>query len=181
MNTDEKSQFYRELKTLAVPFALQYFLTALVGASDALMLGRLTQNAIAAVSLANQISFVMSLFNGAAVGAAGVMVAQYRGKQDYKNARRFLGMAIRYTAVISLVFFVLAFSIPERLMGIFTPEKELIRIGADYLRIVSFSYLFTGVSQCFMMIMKISGFAKMSVWISAVKVVTDMTADLFLI
>ena len=80
MNAEEKGQFYQELKTLAIPLALQNLLNALVGASDALMLGRLTQNAIAAVSLANQVSFVMSLFNGAAIGAAGVMIAQYWGK-----------------------------------------------------------------------------------------------------
>ncbi|MCR4609213.1 MAG: hypothetical protein K5750_05895, partial [Eubacterium sp.] len=84
--------------------------------SACLLLGRLTQDAIAAVSLANQISFVMSLFNGAAIGAAGVLIAQYWGKGDYKNAKRFLGMAVRYAAVISFIFFLLAFMIPERLM-----------------------------------------------------------------
>ena len=58
MNAIEKKQFNKELMTLAIPLALQNLLRALVGASDALMLGRLTQDAIAAVSLANQISFV---------------------------------------------------------------------------------------------------------------------------
>ena len=167
--------------TFAVPLALQNLLNALVGASDALMLGRLTQDAIAAVSLANQISFVMSLFNGAVIGAVSVLVAQYCGKKDYLNAKRFLGMAVRYVAIISFVFFMLAFAIPEKLMSVFTPETELIRIGAGYLRIVSCSYLFAGISQCFLMMMKVSGFARMSVWISAVTVVVDMSVDFFLI
>ena len=181
MNAIEKKQFNKELMTLAIPLALQNLLRALVGASDALMLGRLTQDAIAAVSLANQISFVMTLFNGAMLYAASVLIAQYQGKKDYLNARRFLGMAVRYVAVISFVFFLLAFSIPEQLMRIFTPEPELIRIGGEYLRIVSFSYLFAGISQCFLMMMKVSGHAKVSVWISAVTVVVDMSADYFLI
>ena len=93
--------------TLAIPLALQNLLNALVGASDALMLGRLTQDAIAAVSIANQISFVMSLFNVAVIGSAGVLIAQYWGKRDYLNAKRFLGMAVRYVAIISCVFFLL--------------------------------------------------------------------------
>ncbi len=181
MNTEEKRYFNKELMTLAIPLALQNLLNALVGASDALMLGRLTQNAIAAVSLANQISFVMSLFNGAMIGAVSVLIAQYWGKKDYINARRFLGMAVRYVAVISFIFFLLAFAIPEKLMAIFTPEYELIRIGAQYLRIVSFSYMFAGISQCFLMMMKVTNHAKMSVWISAVIVIVDMTVDLFLI
>ena len=181
MNALEKKKFNKELMTLAIPLALQNLLNALVGASDALMLGRLTQDAIAAVSLANQISFVMSLFNGAVIGAVSVLIAQYWGKKDYLNAKRFLGMAVRYVAAISFAFFLLAFLIPEKLMAVFTPEAALIRIGAGYLRIVSFSYLFAGISQCFLMMMKVSGFAKMSVWISAVTVIVDMSVDFFLI
>ncbi len=181
MNAQETREFNRELLTLAVPLALQNLLYALVGASDALMLGRLTQSAIAAVSLANQVSFVMSLFNGAVIGAVSVLIAQYWGKKDHLNARRFLAMAVRYTAAISFLFFLAAFCIPEKLMAIFTPEAELIGIGADYLRIVSFSYLFAGVSQCFLMMMKVSGHAKLSVWISAVTVAVDMGVDFFLI
>ena len=181
MNIDEKRTFNKELIALAIPLALQNLLNSLVGASDALMLGRLTQDAIAAVSLANQISFVMSLFNGAVIGSVGVLIAQYWGKRNYLSAKRFLAMSVRYAAVISFVFFFLAFSIPEKLMAIFTPDSELIRIGADYLRIVSFSYLFTVISQCFLMMMKVTDYAKLSVWISAVTVIVDMTADFFLI
>lgn len=181
MRKTGRDPFTRELMALAVPLALQNLLNALVGASDALMLGRLTQDAIAAVSLANQVSFVMSLFHGAVIGAAGVLVAQYWGKDDFLNARRFLGLAVRYAAGISFVFFLLAFSVPEQLMRILTPEPELIRIGGGYLRIVSFSFLFAGISQCFLMMMKVAGFAKMSLWISAVTVVVDMTVDFFLI
>ncbi len=181
MNLTERKNFNKELITMAIPLALQQLLNALVGATDALVLGRLTQEAIAAVSLANQISFIMSLFNSAIIGAIGILVAQYWGKQDYGKARRFLGMAIRYVALISIVFSVAAFCFSEQLMRIFTPEEELIRIGGEYLKIVSWSYLLTGISQCFLMVMKISGYAKMSVWISAVTVIVDVVADIFLV
>ena len=181
MDKDERKHFYKELLALAIPLALQRLLTALVGASDALMLGRLNQEAIAGVSLANQVSFVMSLFTGAVIGSISVLAAQYWGKQDHANTKRFLGMAIRYAMGISLAFFIPAFFIPDRIMMLFTSEPGLIQVGADYLRIVSFSYLFTAAAECFLMIMKVTGFAKISVWISAVIVIIDMTIDLFLI
>ena len=154
LTRENKKKFNKDLLTLAVPLALQNLLGALVGASDALMLGRLNQ---AAVSLANQISFVMSLFTGSVVGAISVLVAQYMGKGDTRNTKRFFAMAIRYAFGISMVFFLLAFFLPDQLMRIFTPEPELIRIGASYLRIVSFSYLFMGLSQPYLMIMRTSG------------------------
>ncbi|MGN0505457.1 MAG: MATE family efflux transporter [Lachnospiraceae bacterium] len=181
MTRKANKQFHKELMALAIPFALQGLLNALVGASDALMLGRLTQESIAAVSLANQISFVMSLFIGAIVGAVGVLVAQYYGKEDYDSVKKLLCMSLRYVFVISIIFFALAFFAPEQLMRIFTDETELIRIGADYLRIVSFSYIFLGITQCYLMLMKIDGRAKISVWISAVTVIVDMVVDFFLI
>ena len=178
---EDKKRFNKDLLTLAVPLALQNLLGALVGASDALMLGRLNQASIAAVSLANQISFVMSLFTGSVIGTISVLIAQYMGKGDQRNTQRFFAMGIRYAFGISVVFFLLAFCIPEQLMRIFTPEEELIRIGSEYLRIVSFSYLFMGVSQPYLMVMRTSGRVKTSLWISAVTVIVDMTADCFLI
>ncbi len=181
MNRTEKKAFDKELMGLALPLAMQALLTALVGASDALMLGRLSQDAVAAVSLANQISFILSILNGGMIGAIGILVAQYWGKKDFSNVQHYMSMATRYVAACSFLFFALAFLIPQQLMGIFTPDANLIHIGAEYLRIVSFSYFFSGVSQVYLMMMKIGGRAKISVWISAMTVIVDMTLDFFLI
>ncbi len=181
MTLKEKKLFNKELLALAIPLALQQLLNALVGATDALVLGRLTQESIAAVSLANQVSFIMSLVNGSVIGAVGILIAQYWGKGEHDKAKRFLGMAIRYAAVISVIFFLAAFFFSKQIMRIFTPESELIAIGSEYLKIVSLSYPLAAISQCFLMIMKPSGYAKMSVWISAVTVVVDVVADIFLV
>ncbi len=70
--THSKEYFRKELITIALPVALQNLMLALVGASDALMLGRFSQNAVSAVSLANQISFIMNLFIGSVIGGCGV-------------------------------------------------------------------------------------------------------------
>ena len=181
MEQDEKKALFDKLKVLAIPLALQSLLNSLVGASDALMLGRLNQDSISAVALANQLFFVMTLFTSSIKSAAGILIAQYWGKKDYKNAGRFLAMAIRASLLISLCFFVAASVFPEQVMRIYTTDTNLITIGAGYLRIVGFSYLFSAVAQCFLMNMKIAGDAKLSVMISAIVVVVDMTADYFLI
>ena len=173
--------FNKELFALAIPFALQGLLNALVGASDALMLGRLTQESISAVSLANEITFILSLFTGAVLGGAGTLVAQYFGKGDKETVKKLLSMALRYVTGLSFIFFALTFFIPDKLMMVFTNEPELIRIGASYLRIVGFSYLFSGIAQCYMMLMRVDGRLKTVVAISAVTVVVDMVVDFFLI
>ena len=55
---EDKKTFYRNLLRLALPIALQSLMLALVAAGDALMLGRVAQDEMTAVSLATQIQFV---------------------------------------------------------------------------------------------------------------------------
>ena len=181
MNKLEKRDFYKELFSLAIPIGLQNLLIALIGATDALMLGRLTQDSVAAVSLANQIVFVMNLFVGTVVGSGGVLIAQYWGKGDKAMTRNLFCMMLKWAAGISFGFFALAMFVPETLMRIYTPEESLIEIGASYLRTVAVSYLFSGITQCYYLKMKVEGKASVSVIISVVTLVTDVVLDLFLI
>ena len=176
-----KKGFYSSFLSISVPLMLQSLLNALVGISDALMLGRLSQEAIAAVSLANQIFFVMSLFAGAFLGAAGTLIAQYYGKGDLKNAQRFMSMTLRYVTGVAAIFSLLTRLCPEVLMSLYTDTPEMIEIGASYLRIVGISYIFSAVSQCYLMVMKICGRARLSVYISIMVVSVDMLVDFFLI
>lgn len=177
----ERKSFYKELLSLAIPIGLQNLLVALIGASDALMLGRLTQDAVAAVSLANQISFIMNLFSGAVIGGGGALLAQYWGKGDQRMVKNIFCTLMKWAFGISLVFFSLAMFAPTALMRIYTPDAALIEIGASYLRAVSVSYLFVGVTQCYFLVMKLEGKAPKSVMISVVTLITDVVLDFFLI
>ena len=122
MELTEKKEFRKELMALAIPIGLQNLLTALIGASDALMLGRLTQNAISAVSLANQISFIMTLFSGAIIGGGAALIAQYWGKNDRAMVKNLFCMIQKWALGISIVFFSLAMFCPRLLMRIYTPR-----------------------------------------------------------
>lgn len=173
--------FYKALFSLAIPIGLQNLLVALIGASDALMLGRLTQDAVSAVSLANQIAFIMNLFSGAIVGGGSALLAQYWGKGDRRMVKNLFCFLMKWAFAISFLFFALAMFVPEVLMRIYTPEPQLIEIGASYLRAVSFSYLFSGVTQCYYLVMKLEGKATKSVVISVVTLITDIVIDFFLI
>ncbi len=173
--------FRKNLLAIALPVALQNLMLALVGASDALMLGRLSQNAVSAVSLANQISFLMNLFTGSVVAGCSILVSQYYGKKDHGTIKKLMAMGLTLSGAVSAVFFVAAVFFPARLMRIYTPDQELIAIGSEYLRIVGWSYLFAGLSQIYLMVMKIADRAAVSAAISVLTVVIDMTADLFLI
>lgn len=181
MTQTNNSYFIKRLLTLVFPIAFQQFMLALVSASDALMLGALTQNALSAVSLAGQITFVHSLFLAAMTIGLSTIAAQYWGKGDVAAVERIFAYVFKLTAVISFAFSVAAFCVPALLMRLFTPEQELIAMGAVYLRSVSLSYLLTGVSQIFLCTLKNSDRAVKSSIISSASVLINIVLNAVLI
>ena len=83
--------FNHKLLSLAFPITMQNLMLALVAAADAVMLGKVSQNAMAAVSLATQIQFVQNVLLGAIVCGIGILGAQYWGKNDTKMLEKIFG------------------------------------------------------------------------------------------
>ena len=153
----EKRIFYRKLWGLVFPIAIQNLMTALVSASDAFMLGFVSQTSLSAVSLATQIQFVHNLFMLALTIGATTLAAQYWGKGDTDSVEEILAIVLKISMAVSVVFFIAAMFFSGFLMRIFTNDIRLIQAGIPYLRIVSVSYLFMGFSQIYLCIMKNSG------------------------
>lgn len=166
--------FYRKLIRLTMPIALQSLMLAAVAAADAFMLGSVEQNAMSAVSLATQIQFIQNMILSSAVAAAAILGAQYWGKRDMKTLNDIFAMTLRVCGVASLLFFIGCVFFPRYLMLFFTNEEELIVIGCGYLRIAGWSYLMTGISQCYLTVMKVSEHASMTAKISSAAVILNI-------
>ena len=172
--TIQKGDFGKKLLTLVLPIAFQQFMLATVSASDAIMLGMIDQDSLSAVSLAGQVQFVFNLFLAAMTIGTSIFAAQYWGKGDKEAVEKVLAIALRISSVVSVVFFAAAVFFPAFLMRIFTPDVQLIASGIRYLRVVGISYVFCGVSQIYLCIMKNSGRAGKSTVISSVAVVLNI-------
>ena len=116
----DKKVFYKNLVRLALPIALQSLMLALVAAGDALMLGKVAQDEMTAVSLATQIQFVQNMFLMAITGAGAILGAQYWGKGDKHTMEDIFNMMLRFCGIVSVLFFLACELIPSPLMHIFT-------------------------------------------------------------
>ena len=144
-----RKEFTKMACSIALPIAAQNMINTLVNSADTFMLGYVSQTALAASSLANQLHFILMLvFYGLTTGS-GVMMAQYWGKKDTRTIEQILGIALRFSMLISLLTFVAAFVFPGVVMKIFTNDEAIIAEGIKYLRILSFSYLITGFTQMY--------------------------------
>ena len=166
--------FLKKLTALTIPIAFQSFMLASVAAADAVMLGRVEQNSMSAVSLATQVQFIQNMVLSTVTGASTILGAQYWGKGDRRTVGDIFAMSLRVNGIVSLLFFAACFFFTETLMKLYAEDADLIRIGVSYLKIASWSYLLTGVSQCCLSVMKITGHAARSAWISSGAVVLNI-------
>lgn len=174
---ERKRSLRKEIVRLALPIALQQFMTALVGACDAIMLGKLSQDAMSAVSLATQVTFVFNLFMFAFMAGENMFVAQYYGKGDYKGISQVFSLVTKICGCIAVVFLAGALFFPEQLMRILTNEETLIVLGSEYLRVIGISYVFSGIAQTFLAIMKNCGAVNMSTLINGVMVILNIALN----
>ena len=174
---ERKRSLRKEIVRLALPIALQQFMTALVGACDAIMLGKLSQDAMSAVSLATQVTFVFNLFMFAFMAGENMFVAQYYGKGDYTGISQVFSLVTKICGCIAVVFLAGTLFFPEQLMRILTNEETLIVLGSEYLRVIGISYVFSGIAQTFLAIMKNCGAVNMSTLINGVMVILNIALN----
>ena len=174
---ERKRSLRKEIVRLAFPIALQQFMTALVGACDAIMLGKLSQDAMSAVSLSTQVTFVFNLFMFAFMAGENMFVAQYYGKGDYTGISQVFSLVTKICGCIAVAFLAGTLFFPEQLMRILTNEETLIVLGSEYLRVIGISYVFSGIAQIFLAIMKNCGAVNMSTLINGVMVILNIALN----
>ena len=141
-----KNKIYRDLFNIAAPVALHNLVIASLSFVDTLMIGQLGEVEIAAVGIGNQLFFLYTLLLFGIGSASGVFVSQYWGKKDYVNIKKSTGLSLILGLIGALPFVFFSFLFPDSLLRIFSEDKEVIRLGAEYLKIVSVSYLFSAVT-----------------------------------
>ena len=152
-----KDRFYSQILKLVVPIVIQNLLSAAVNSADVVMLNYVGQSSISAVSLAaNYASVLFMVFYGLGTGAT-LLSAQYWGKKDLQAIRVVEGIALRFSVLITLVFSGFAAFAPELMMRMFTPDAELIQIGAGYLRVMSVTYLCWSIIEIYLAILRSIG------------------------
>lgn len=171
MNSEAKT-FYKSLRHVVGPMALQNLISAAVNSADVIMLGYVGQTAIAATSLAGNVAFIMFMISTGLSSGLVMLAAQYWGKKDTDSIKTLLGIALRICCSVEIIVAIIAAVYPRILMLIFTSDPTMITEGCKYLRAVSISYVCLSFSQMYQ-----AGFKS----IERVKIVTiTSTMTLFL-
>ncbi len=141
----DKSFMKRMLKT-AWPICLYMLLENGVTLADTMMITRLGETAVAAVGLANQMSFLVFLIFFGITSGTSIFIAQFWGDKDTEGIHHVQGLSLLVIICFGAPFALAALFIPELLMRIFTPDPAVIQMGIPYLRIIAPSYIINGIA-----------------------------------
>lgn len=160
------SPFYKKLFNTALPIIIQNLLSTIIAILDTFMLGFVGQNELAAIALANQFYFILSLFFLGITSNIGILISQYLGKNDLFKVNQIFLLSCKCSLFVCFIFAFTAIFFSGNIMSLFTNNIILIDLGKQYLQIVGLSYLFSGFSQVYLMTLKTMLQLKKSIYIS---------------
>lgn len=143
---ETRSEFYRKIIIIGIPVVIQNLIGMGINLIDTLMIGKLGENELAAVGAANQLYFIFTVALFGLFSGAAVYTAQFWGQGDVLGVKKTLGIDYVIAIFLAFIFSMIAVFIPDKVIGIFTNDLEVIEIGKSYLKIVVFSYILTALS-----------------------------------
>ena len=141
------SEFTKSLCKIAIPVTLQSMLQASFSIVDQIMIGQLGETNISAVGLCGNFSLIFSVVIGAVSTVAGILIAQFIGAEDIKEAWSSFDLSLICGIIISTLFLLAAGVLPLHILKLYTKDMSIINTGAVYFRIVAFSYIPMAVSN----------------------------------
>lgn len=177
----ERKDFFRKMLSIALPVILQSLLNNSLSFVDTLMIGQLGESAIAAVALANQMFFLISLLFFGVTSGSAIFLSQYWGARNETNIQKVLGLSLAIAGIGALIFSLASFFFPRQIMYIFTREEQVVLEGISYLKIVAFSYLFNAIAQILATALRVIGHARIPLAAAIVSLVFNVVGNWVLI
>jgi Na+-driven multidrug efflux pump len=160
--------FYKLMFKIAIPIIIQNLILSSLNLVDNIIIGRLNVTAIASVGLSNQYFFLLNLLLFGITSGASIFTAQYWGNKDIPNIRRVLGICLITGGAAALLFTIAGFLFPEKILSIYTNDKNVIAMGSQYLRIIVFSYIITSITFSYSFTLRSTGNVKAPMFVSMI-------------
>lgn len=173
----DDAAFWRDIARLALPIALQNLLSSSFSLVDTLMVGQLGDTPLAAVGMAGQFGWFLSMIIFGMTSALTMFVSQYWGAGDKKSIRKVYGIALMIAVGVSVVFMLAGVVFPRGVVWIFNREPDVLDVGAQYLSIAAFSYPAIALNYVFMGVLRATERVKLPLYTTLVTTLLNAGLD----
>lgn len=139
-------QIYQNTINLAWPSAVERVLVSLVGAMDTMMVGILGAEAIAAVGITQQPTFILlAIIFSLNIGVTA-LVARRCGEEDYVSANKILRQSIILVGILSALLACIGFIFARPILNWMGAGSDTLTDATIYFRIIVIGMFFNALS-----------------------------------
>lgn len=173
--------FYKTFFSMSAVIALQNLVVFSVNLADNIMLDRWSETALSGVALVNQIQFLLQmLMQGAGEGAL-VFSSRFWGEGDRDAIRKIANIGMKFALAVSLLLGAALFLFPEAILGLLSSDPEIVAAGAEYARVIVFTYPVFAVSQILLILLRSVETVRIGFTVSVCTLVVNVTLNYMLI
>ena len=137
----------KSLKKLIWPLIIEQVLIMAVGVADTMMISYAGEAAISGVGLVDMVNNLIITILAAVAAGGAIIVSQYIGSKDNKNANYASSQLLTLTFIISLVIMILCLVFHQSLLNIFfgSIDSDVMKASVTYFLISALSFPFLGI------------------------------------
>ena len=180
--------FYKRVMAVSLPIMVQNGITTLVSMLDNIMVGRVGNDAMTGVAIANQLILIFYLAIFGAVAGTGIFGAQFFGKNDQDGVRHTFRFKLISATLITLLGIGVLWLFGEELVmtylrgeGDATNIEASLKYGVSYLRIMMIGFIPFALAQCYASTLREGGETVLPMKSSIVAVLVNLVGNIFLI
>jgi len=153
----QKEEIRRQFMQLAWPVVIQEILLMIMFDVDTAMVGRLNAEALAAMGIIGPVRWaIMAVIIGIPIATVAT-VARSIGEKNQEKATAFAATSYFLTLIVGIITTIVVCSLSHAIPGVFINDPEVIRQGAEYLRITFLFFIFTYASMTGASILRAAG------------------------
>lgn len=169
----------KDLIKLIIPLIIEQFLAVAVGMADTIMVSGAGESAVSGVSLVDSINILLvTVFASLATGGA-VVVAQYIGQKNKKDACEAADQLLLANAIISIVIMIFALignrTILRLVFG--NVDSSIMDNAVVYFMITALSYPFLAIYNSCAALFRAMGNSKISMYVSFIMNVINVAGN----
>lgn len=177
----EDRPFYRRFSALALTIALQNVIVFGVNLADNIMLGGYSELSLSAVALVNQIQFFLQMLVMGTGDGIVVLASRYWGENDIRSIKKVAGVGMTIGLGASILLFLAVFFAPHVCLGLLTDKQHVIVEATKYMRVICFTYIFFGITNILLAVLRSVETAKIGFWVSLSTLIINVCLNAILI
>lgn len=179
METSKPKTF--NLMKLTWPIFLELFLFMLMGSMDTFMISSVSDDAVSGVGAANQIIAIAILALSVIGNGAAIVVSQYLGSKQPKEAARVIGNAVTLNLAVGIVLSTVMLLFGGHLLQALNVKGDILAYARSYINIVGGAIFLQALINALAATIRTHGFTKQTMAVSLLMNVIHVGGNYLLI